>query len=320
MARFSVLLAIILLVACNDKKEGGEEDPNVFNYSSFSQRFKEVTTPYALADTALLNNKDTASIRNTAFLAFIADSVKQKLFGKKAKVKFIPLVRLEEKDKEKYYVIKATSGNRKAAILVTFDKDNNYGAAIPFLIPDANPKTSQVSSIDKAFSISKAVFQRNKDDVMTEGKNVYIYNAASKDFTLIMTDMLDDSQAELINPIDTFSKKNPWTGDYVKDKQNLVSVRDGRNEKEINFFIHFNKNKGECTGELKGTALFTSSKTAVYRQGGDPCVLELHFAGSSVTLKEVEGCGSHRGMKCLFEGSFPKKREPKSGTKKSVKN
>jgi hypothetical protein len=35
-------------------------------------------------------------------------------------------------------------------------------------------------------------------------------------------------------------------------------------------------------------------------------------------MKEVEGCGSYRDIKCFFEGSFPKKKEvkPKAPKKK----
>jgi thiamine phosphate synthase YjbQ (UPF0047 family) len=86
-------------------------------------------------------------------------------------------------------------------------------------------------------------------------------------------------------------------------------------------FIHFEKNNGECTGELKGNLLMTSSKTAVYRQGGDPCVLELNFGTSSVTLKEAEGCGLHRDLECLFEGTYPRKKveKEKASTKKTKK-
>ena len=87
----------------------------------------------------------------------------------------------------------------------------------------------------------------------------------------------------------------------------MVSLRDGRNNNELQFFIHVEKEE-DCSGELKGTALFTSSKMAVYREGGDPCVMELHFSPSAVTLKEVEGCGAHRGLKCVFDGKFTRKK------------
>jgi hypothetical protein len=34
-------------------------------------------------------------------------------------------------------------------------------------------------------------------------------------------------------------------------------------------------------------------------------------------MKEVEGCGNHRDIKCFFEGTYPRKKEkPKTSKKK----
>lgn len=312
MTRFGLLLLLLFGMACNNNKnKPEEEETGSFNYGSFAEKFRTASLPYQLTDTGLLNNKDTITIRNPAFLSLIPDTLQRKLFGKNAKVKYTPLVKLEQAKGDNYYVLKGSSGSRKAAVLVVFDKEKNFGAAFPFLIPDNITATTQVSSIDKSFSIFRSVARKMPDDVITEGKDVYVYNEAAKDFTLVMTDILDDGTQELINPIDTFRKTQKYSGDYVKGKRSMVSIRDGRHPKEINFFIHFEKDEGACIGELKGTALFTSSNTAVYRQGGDPCVLELHFSSSSVAVTEVEGCGSHRSMRCLLEGTFPRKKEPK---------
>lgn len=306
-----MMMALLFTVSCNNDKTVPEQEESEFNYERFSARFQEASLPYNLADSTLLNNKDTAGIYNVAFPGLIADSIKTKLFGKNPKIKYVPLVKVGDDKKEKYFIVKAISGNQKAAILVAFD-EGQYGAAFPFLNPDADANTSQVTSIDKAYSISRNISRKATEDVITEGKDVYAYNKAAKNFTLIMTDVLDEKSITLLNPIDTFPKKNKFAGDYGKDKTNLVSVRDGKDDNEINFFIHFEKGEEKCTGELKGTAFFTSSKTAVYRQGGDACVLELHFTSTAVTLKEIEGCGLHREMKCLFDGTYNKKKPLKT--------
>jgi hypothetical protein len=130
-----------------------------------------------------------------------------------------------------------------------------------------------------------------------------------------MTDALDEKSVDLINPIDSFSRKNKYSGDYIRDKTNLVSVRDNKKPGRMTFFVHFER-KNNCTGELKGEASFTSGNTAMYRAAGDPCVLQFNFTASSVAIKEVEGCGSHRGVDCLFEGIYPRKREAKKKTSK----
>jgi len=135
-------------------------------------------------------------------------------------------------------------------------------------------------------------------------------NAESRLYYLVMTDALEDKPAELINPIDTLSRKQKWTADYSSGKMNLVSIRDGRRNNEIRFFIHFDKG-GKCSGELKGEADMTGSNTAEYRQDGDPCKLKFIFSSGSVTLQEVEGCGSYRPQNCSFNGSYARKKESK---------
>jgi len=317
MARISFII-IVFILACNDQKTPAQEGDTGLGFENFEKQFKTVSSPYQLTDSGFLNNSDTATITDASFSDFIPDSIKKKLFNKPGTVKYIALSKIKLPDGENYFIVKVMSGAHKAALLMAFDKDS-FGAALPFLIPDDDPKTTQLSAIDKSFSIIRSVSHKSADDVTTEGKDVYAYNPDAKSFTLIMTDVLDEKAVELINPIDTFSQTNKWAGDYITDKKNLVSVRDGKTANEINFFVHFEKDNGGCKGELRGTAFFASSKIAVYRQGGDPCVMELHFSPSSVTVKEMEGCGSHRGLKCSFNETFTKKQPPKKVQSKKSK-
>ncbi len=76
------------------------------------------------------------------------------------------------------------------------------------------------------------------------------------------------------------------------------------------------KNNGECIGELKGEAILKGTNKAVYREPGEPCVLEFTFTSSSVTVKETEACGSRRGLRCSFDGVYPRKKDPKPTKKK----
>lgn len=321
VGRILQLVLIVTVLACNNEKKEEPEDETVFRYTSFSEKFKEATLPYSLTDTGLLKNEDTAAIRNQQFISFIPDSVKKQLFPNPSRVRYIPLARMAAANGEQYFILKAESGSRKAALLVVFDQTQNYGATLPFLVPDKDSKSSQASSLDKAFSITRSVTRRAEDDALMEGKDVYVYNKDARQFTLIMTDLLDEGDMEVLNPIDTFARTHRYAGDYTQGKRSILSIRDGRSEKEVMFFVHFEKNDGECTGELKGSLFFTSSTTAVYRQGGDPCVLELEFKKASVSMREVEGCGLHRGLQCLFEGSFTKKKEtPKKETGTSKKD
>lgn len=275
--RIGCLVIGVFLIACANEK-APEESENNFNYGQFSEQFETVSLPFILTDTALLNNKDTSQIRDPVFTSLVPDSIKNKLFGKNSKVRYIPLFTIKVPDAETYYIVKATAGSKKTALLFSFDKEHQFGAVFPFLVPDADASTVEMSSIDKAFSISRTVLRKLPDDVIAEGKDVYVYNNDARQFTLIMTDVLDEETVELINPIDTLSSSRKWTGDYIKDKQNLVSVRDGRRSNTLTVFVHFEKKKGECTGELKGEAEITGPNVAVYSQAGDPCVLQFSFS------------------------------------------
>src|SRR5688500_9936883 len=97
----------MLLMACNsnDQTEPEEEENSAFSFENFTERFQEVTIPYQLSDTSLLNNKDTTGIRNAAFAAMIPDSIKQTLLGKTTGIKLVPLARFDAPDAEHYFII-----------------------------------------------------------------------------------------------------------------------------------------------------------------------------------------------------------------------
>ena len=78
------------------------------------------------------------------------------------------------------------------------------------------------------------------------------------------------------------------------------------------FFVHFEKDNAECVGELKGTARMISPTKAYYKAVGNPCTIEFTFNGPAVVMKEIEGCGSYRDIKCFFEGTYPRKKEKPS--------
>jgi len=320
MIRVGYVFFFCIILACNNEKAGTKE-PKGFVYEQFSKLFLPASLPYQLTDAGLEKRRDTTLIRSIEFAQFIPDSIKNKAFTKGAKPKYYPIVKIQVPEAEAYFLVKAVAGSKRAALLVSFDKEGNYAATFPFLLPDADAATSQNSSMDKSYTITRNVIRKKGNEITEEGKDVYVYNNDAKQFTLIMTDLLDEKNAEVINPIDTLPHTRKFGGDYVQGKRNIVSIRNGRTPNQALTFVHLEKNNGECTGELKGEIIFTSSTTAVYRQGGDPCVLQFSFSSSSVTLREEQGCGNHRGLDCPLEGTYSKKKEPKpkSSAKKSRK-
>lgn len=304
-------IVAVVLVACKEKKRTsltGEEPVTVEDFIEF---FPPSQLPIVIADSTLARKTgDSSLIAYSVFTQFVPDSVLKKDFAK-TKPRLYPLGRVKEKGRETYLFIKAIQGTKRVAYLVTFNKNNEYLNTLPLVRPIQN-YTSSYGSLDKKFQITTYRERKSKSGELQFKRNVYIYNNASNDFTLILTEPNQEIIEDIINPIDTLPQKNKYTGDYEVNKKNYISFRDGKNPSEILFFTHFEKNKGECVGELKGTARFVSSKTAQYKENGNPCTLEFTFGASSVSMKEVEGCGSYRDIKCFFDGTYPRKKRKTS--------
>ena len=305
-----LIFLMITLADCKSKKTSlsGEEPVEV---SDFIEFFPVTKLPYQVADSNLLKKeKDSLLISYKIFTQFVPDSILSRVFGKAAKPKIYPMAKVE--GDETYLFAKAIAGTKRAAFVLSFDKKNQFIAGMPFLRLDESAATQQTAIMDTRYSIYKSLYRKNADGKLSEGKDVYVLNSDAKNFMLIMTDALDDKITELTNPIDTLSRKQKYTADYGSGKLNLVSIRDGRKNDRLSFFIHFEKSNAECSGELKGEAILKSATVAEYREGGDPCVLQFKFTSSSVTVKEIDGCGSRRGLRCSFGGIYPRKKEIKA--------
>lgn len=321
--KFALYLIIpVLLTGCRHKKKvslSGEEPVEVSDFIGF---FQPLQLSYQVADTIFSKKeKDSLLISYKIFTQFVPDSILIKVFGKGSKPKIYALGKAEVPGAETYLFVKTRTNDRKAVLILAFDSKRQFIVSMTGLRPDASAATIQSVTLDRKYSITRTMLRKNADGSMSEGKDVYVLNNETKNFMLIMTDALEDKPTELINPIDTLPRKNKFAADYGTGKMNLVSIRDGRKNDRITFFVHFEKNNRECTGELKGEAMIRSSNTAEYREAGDPCILKFIFTAGSVSLKE-EGCGSRRGVQCLFDGSFPRKKviKPKTVAKKpSVK-
>lgn len=305
-------LGVILLLAnCKNKKPSlaGEDPVEVGDFIEF---FPEIKLPYLLSDTEVgKKEKDSLLISYKVFTQFVPDSLLRLVTGKGVKPKIYPIGKAKVPGEETYLLAKVVAGDKKGAFVFAFDNDDQLIDGMPLMVVDQSPTTQQSASIDKVYGINKTVMRKNSDGSLSEGKDVYGLDKNTEKFMLIMTDALGDQETEVINPIDTVSRKHKYAADYGTAKTGLVSIRDGRKNDRLSFFIHFNKNNGACTGELKGEAVIKSASVAEYRLGGDPCALRFSFTSSSVSVKELEGCGVHRGLRCSFDGVFAKKKLPK---------
>lgn len=315
----SICIAIIiLLAACKSKKKdlSGEEPVTVEDFVGF---FQEITPPYAVADTQISRRlPDSLLISEKVFSQFVPDSIYSKDYGKKTKPKFYALGKISQKDKETYLFIKTATVEKQAAYVLCFDKDNVFKTGMLLVKNNADRNKSFNGSIDKRLTITTTETKKVAGTQYYK-LNAYVYNDVGV-FTLLKIESNEPVLPTTVyNPYDTLPKKEKLSGDYILNKKNFVSVRDGKNAKHILFFMHFDSGKEECSGEIKGEAMLIKPNIAQFRQVGDPCVLQLVFAGNKVTINEEQACGNYRGIKCVFEGTFAKKKEPTSKAKTGKK-
>jgi hypothetical protein len=219
---------------------------------------------------------------------------------------------------ETYLLVKALNPLKKMMFLICLNKDGKFQMGMPILIRDVDSEIKYSTTIDSKYAISISRFHPDMNGKLIFVRTVYVYNPEGV-FTLIMRESNEGKPktALIFNPIDTLSHKHKFTGDYILDKRNFISFRDGNNNAVIRFFVHFEKDDGNCKGELKGEARFVSSTAARYIANGDPCSLQFDFSEKNVRMKELEGCGNHRDIRCYFDGLYPKHKEMNNKTPKS---
>jgi hypothetical protein len=309
------LLLLVLVWGCKEKKVDLSGDAPV-KVGDFVAVFPKVTLPYAVADTNLSKAGDTITIGYKALIQFFPDSAVTLLTGKNKKTTIHP-VGLIEKEKENYLLVKFTGPHKqmRLAVFVT-DKKNKYLASKELL--QTGNEDGYIHSVnvnrEPTFIISKEKMGKDNNIQFTRAGWVYTNDGV---FMVVINDTNEDPlKSAVINPIDTLPRKNKFSGDYVQDKKNYISIRDTKKPNVYQFFIHFEKNEGSCTGELKGEFTMKDAATAIYKENGDPCVIDFRFDGNEITLKEQGSCGNHRGIKCYFNDSFTKKKEPRGSKKK----
>ena len=313
------LVLFLCFAACKSKKKDLSGDDPV-SVNDFIEFFQEVSLPYNIADTQI-NKKlpDSLLINEKIFKQFIPDTVITKDYGTKVFPKLYALGKISDKDKETYLLVKAATLEKQVGYIVCFDKDNIFKAAMPLVKNNPDRNKSVTGSIDKRLTITTSEVHKAAAGQNIYKLNAYVYNNVGM-FMLIKIESNEPVvPKEVYNPIDTFSGKHKLSGDYIVNKKNFVSIRDGRNDKRLLFFVHFEKGgKDDCSGEIKGEAVLIKPNIAQFRQVGDPCVLQLVFSGNRVTIHEDQACGNYRGIKCTFDGSYVKKKEPvsKPGKKK----
>ncbi|HEY4209535.1 MAG TPA: hypothetical protein VGM31_22070, partial [Puia sp.] len=307
MNKFLLLTVLTgLFFSCKSKPTSLAGEDVKVDVHDFIEFFQPMKLPYTVTDTILRRKEQDATIISyKVFTELVPDSVLTKLFGKELKPKLYTVGRVTVPKAETYLFVKAIASSRRAMYIICFNRANKFAAARPILYADNESSGVGVAAMDAKYTLTLTHQRRASDGQLYFKKDAYIFNE-DNGFMLILTESNEAKNRvpPIYNPIDTLPHKHKFTGDYIQDKRNIISFRDGKDPSRILFFVHFEKDEGACKGELKGDAKFISASTARYRSYGDPCTVDFTFGSSGVTMKELDGCGNHRDIKCFFEGFF----------------
>jgi hypothetical protein len=308
-------ISLIILIGCKQKKidlSGNE----TLTARDFFDAFQPINLPLNIADSNITAVSDTTSIGYNAIKQFIPDSFLNKYIISKNTV--IHSIGSITKPKEIYLLANFSTGKKTTLLVFVFDAKNKF-LGIKQLLSNTNPNRDYVNSLlinkEPTFLISQEKYDANKQ--LHFSRTGWVFNSNTKNFMVVINDGNEDPKRDIIiNPIDTLPKKNKWSGNYIKDKKNFIALRDGRDNKSYNFFIHFEKVEENCSGELKGVLKFIDATHAIYNEGGDPCIIDFLLEGITISVKEKGSCGNRRGMNCFFNDSYERKKET---TKKKPK-
>jgi hypothetical protein len=313
-----LLVTSLTFFLCCHQKGGAPGGAAVkIDPDDFLAMFRPLSLPVNFADSSLSKKSSDSSLSLQIFNQFFPDSLLQKHFGKSVRPRLFASGKLVVHNAESYLFVKALTPAKKMLYVICLDKDGKFTTGMPALIREDDSETKYAFSIDNKYALSVNRIRKDADGRSFFVRSVYVYSEAV--FTLIMTESNEGKPriAQIYNPIDTLSHKHKFTGDYLEDKRNFVSFRDGKNNAVIRFFVHFEKDNGNCKGELKGEARFVNSSLARYIANGDPCSIEFTFTEKNVRMKELEGCGNHRDIKCYFDGLYYKRKEAPAKPAKS---
>jgi hypothetical protein len=322
MNKYLLLIVMSVLVcSCKSKKVSlAGKDDGELSVSEFIDYFQPLPLPYAVSDSVLRRrDPETASINYQLFTRLMPDSLLTRYFGA-TKPRLYAVGKIKVPKAETYVFVKCVGSGRRMLYVLCFDRKDQYSAARPALYSENSSGAWGTAAMDAKYTLSVTHFRKGSDGEVYHTTDDYVYNDAGG-FSLIVTESNEGKNRVLpvYNPIDTLSRKHKFSGDYTQDKRNIVSIRDSREAGRFYFFVHFEKDNGECKGELKGEAKFVSPGVARYRAYSDPCAVEFMFDSGGVSMKELGGCGVHRDIKCYFEGYFQRRRaaHPKPAVKRA---
>ena len=313
MRKWCFIVLGCIVFSCSEKKTDLSGNTPI-KINDFNKVFKNTELPVTISDTSLNNILDTVVIQRKALAQFVPDSIIEQFITPANKTKAIihPLLRIEQ-EAEYYLLLNIKYPNKHDIVALVFNKKNKY---LDFQsITEFLEENKQSNKYEKKLNINREPsFLVEENVISAQGVATYEKNAwaySDSNFRLIYFDSNKTPEnKEVINPIDTISSKNLFSGNYGTDAKNFIALRDYGSPNKYQFFIHFEKRNGSCVGELKGVLNFTNNQ-ATYTEKGDPCIVHFSINGNNIAIKEEGNCGNHRGMKCYFNDKFDKIKKSK---------
>jgi len=303
----SFCLLTVLLFSCNEEVPPKISDEGL-EVKAFLRAVPDWTLPVQLEEKDLTRAaNDSQKIHLPTFKTYLSDSLFTETTLRSEKAGIYALGKVVAPDQSVYLFIQTIAGKRKCISVLYFDPKHVCMGFLSVLdTKQARPGISQSVRADSKYNFYRIEKKVLPDGSEWTGEKVYYFDPSGLPVMAVTNTNEDLSNIILGNPIDSFPALQKFSGDYSTDKQNLISVRDGRRNKTLQFFIHFSKRQGNCIGEIKGEADWVSKTLAVFRDPKSPCVIEFRFSPKSVSIRETTGCGSYRDIKCIFEGTYPK--------------
>lgn len=305
MSRILILaLVISMFAACKSKPKNINDEDRVLTFADFREFFPEPDLPYRLNADSLQRWPDSLALKAKVVKQFLPDTLTKGVFKATDKPKFFPRAYLKINDMQ-FLVVEGATKAASAAWVCVYDKRDTF--LHRHVIARTGARTSVGTVLDTRNNFRIITETKRAAGQTSTREDVYSVGADGQ-LVLILTNSNEPTDPALYNPIDTFPRKHKYSGDFGSGEMNLVAIRDGEIPQEFFFYIHFSRDKGACTGELDGIGRFTGNNTGQFRDKNSSCILEFKFSSNSVKISETS-CGAYRGITCMFEGSYPRKKK-----------
>lgn len=307
----------LTLTSCHRKENKPKKD--LYKAETFFDEFRSLRFPYNVADTALATRSDTSTIPSDVLKKYLPDTVISKILENSPIAH--PVGKIDNAS-NRFILLSFQKNGKTIWYVMAFSNQNKFLSYLPLLQSHSEDGYRHSLSINQEPTFTLGKSRRDSKDNLLYTNLGFGYNPTTHLFSLVINDSnenLPESDKVYI-PIDTLPQKFPFSGNYQKNKQNILVLRDGTRPNEYLFFFHFDKTDDDpaAKGEIKGKIKIVGENKAIYQQGGDPCVIDFNFTNNKVNVKEEGNCANYRGSNIQFNDTFSKidKKEEHDNQKK----